>query len=363
MPSYIVLVSPSVGGAEKRFFDILTGLRRNQVDVSLIAPSSLIDRLKADHPERADVLEALIPVPLPHWSPVRFLVGLFGRLRTLPKGSTFHYPVNCLWPLHLGRGDRISMSMVDCTRVPSPRGGTRASVWTWLALHVVRRVDVLSPAMLRAMQGYRSAPKMTLTPGGTYLVPPTVPMAPKSPIVVFLGRLVPGKGVDDLLDVLPALWALLRETRPDCRFEIAGYGALEAHVIERTTRLRAEGVPVEFIGYASADEVLGRSAVALSLQEPTNYPSRVVAEALMAGCAAIVRDTGDSREFGTGVPGLLYCAAKLDARELASQMTDLIGRVLEDLAFRDAMRRAARERFSSPAYIQYFQNLIADQAR
>lgn len=364
MPSYIVVVSPSYGGAEKRFFDILTGLRRGGDDVRLIAPSSLIDRLKQDHADRPDVLAALIPVEMQSWSRATFALRLHRLLRTLPRGSHFHYPINCLWPLHLGRGDRVTISMVDCTRVPSIFGGTLTSAWTWLAFFAVDRIDVLSPAMLAAMRGYRRAPRMSLTPGGTFMVPPPATAVAKSPTVVFLGRLVPGKGVEEVLDVLPRAWALLRNRHGcDCRFQIAGYGAMEELVSQRVERLRADGVPVQFVGYAAADALLAGAAVVLSMQDTTNYPSRVVAEGLMAGCGAIVRDTGDSREFGTDLPGLEYCRAQLDAEELASQIAGLVGRVVAEPGFSSRVRDAARERFSSPAYIDYFRRLIVAEAR
>ncbi len=361
MPSYIVVASPSYGGAEKRFFDILTGLRRGGDDVRLIAPSSLINRLRQDHPDRADVLSALIAVEMPRWGRAAFALRWSRLLRTLPRGSHFHYPINCLWPLHLGRGDRVTISMFDCTRVPSLFGGTLTSAWTWLAFFAVDRIDVLSPSMLAAMRAYWRVPQMSLTPGGTFMVPPAAAAAAaaKSPTVVFLGRLVPGKGVDEVLDVLPRTWQLLRDTHAcGCSFQIAGYGAMEAHVRKRVERLRAEQVPVQFVGYVAADALLARAAVVLSMQDTTNYPSRVVAEGLMAGCGAIVRDTGDSREFGTDLPGLEYCRAELDAAELASQVARLVGRVVAEPGFSASVRDAARQRFSSPAYIAYFRRLI-----
>ena len=64
MPSFIVVVSPSYGGAERRFFDVFTELRRAGVDVCMIAPSTLLDNLIADHPDRGDVFASLISVPM-----------------------------------------------------------------------------------------------------------------------------------------------------------------------------------------------------------------------------------------------------------------------------------------------------------
>jgi glycosyltransferase involved in cell wall biosynthesis len=363
MPSYFVIVSPSYGGAEKRFFDVFTSMRRQSGDVFLVAPSSLVEQLRADHPDRQDVLEALLIVPLGEWSRPRFVRGWRRLLRTLPHGGSFHYPLNCLWPLHLGRGDRVSMSVADCTSVPGPRAGKRTSLWAWISFFFVDRIDVLSPAIFAAMQSYRRAAQMSLTPGGTFIVPaaPDAARAGRSATVVFVGRLVQGKGLDDLLDVLPALCERLRERTPGVDFRIAGYGPLQAHVAGRVSALCAAGVPVRFVGFAAADELLARSTVLLSMQETTNYPSRVVAEALMAGCGVIVRDTGDSREFGDSLPGLLYCAARLDAQQLAEQIGMLVQRVQHEPGFTDTLSNAARARFAAPHYVDYFRELMCGQ--
>lgn len=358
MHSYIVLVSPSYGGAEKRFFDIFTSMRRGGVEIGLIAPSSLTQLLMADHPERADVFDAMLTVPLAAWSRAAFIKAFRRMLRGLPRRSNFHYPLNCLWPLHVGRGDRVSLSLVDCTRVCAPLGGTVTAAWSWLACFFAARVDVLSPAIFDAMRDFRMAPKMSLTPGGTYMVPPAPTSVAKAPTIVFISRLVAGKGVTDLLDALPALWQRVRERAPaGFAFEIAGYGALEPEVAARVATLAAAGVPVRFLGYAVAAQLLPSSAIVLSLQETTNFPSRVVPESLLAGSAVIVRDSGDSRQFGQ-LPGLLYCKAVLDPDELADQITTLLARVLHEPGFQELVRDAGLARFCAPSYLDYFADLI-----
>jgi glycosyltransferase involved in cell wall biosynthesis len=365
MRSFIVVVSPSYGGAERRFFDIFTELRRAGVDVAMIAPASLARNLVADHPERSDVLASLIEVDTPaQWSRLAFVRGFRRLLRTLPKRSSFHYPLNCLWPLHLGRGDRVTMSVADCTSVPGLFAGRRTSAWAWLSFFFASRIDVLSPSIFASMRRFRAARKMSLTPGGTFLATrTTTPAAKKSPTAVLLGRLVPGKGVDDLLDVVADVWTLLRGRVPEgFEFRIAGYGPLQEHIAERVTLLAGAGTPIAFIGYAAADALLPTTAVVLSMQEVTNYPSRVVAEALMAGCAVVVRDTGDSRDFGSDLPGLVYCRARLDACELADHLALLIDRVTNDQAFTREVSNAAGSRFATTRYVEYFRALLAAPA-
>jgi glycosyltransferase involved in cell wall biosynthesis len=326
----------------------------------LAGPSSLLDGLCRDHPDRQDVFGGLLAVDMGNWSRIEFIRRWQRLLRGLPRGAAYHYPVNCLWFLHLGRGDRVTMSVADCTQVPGPLASRRTSVWAWLAFFFVQRIDVLSPAIFGAMRRYRTAPRMSLTPGGTFVVPRGREPCPKRPAIVFLGRLVAGKGIDDLLNVLPILWPRLRERVPaDTVFEIAGYGVLEQHVRTRIAALAAAGVPVRFAGYVAADELLADAAVLLSMQETTNFPSRVVAEALMCGCGAIVRDTGDSREFGTDLPGLVYCRAALDPAELADQIAAVVHhQVVADRNYAAQVREAARARFGSQRYIEYFHEVL-----
>ena len=364
MRSHIVVVSPSYGGAERRFFDVFTGLRRSGVDVVFVAPSTLIAELRADHADRGDVFPGLVSVAMGSWSRLVFIRRFASILRTLPRGGYYHYPLNCLWPLHLGRGDQVSMSVADCTSVPGPFADKRTSVWAWVSFSFTRRIDVLSPTIFAAMRHQRAAPKMSLTPGGTFLVEPPRDSQTKTPTVVFVSRLVPGKGADDLLDVLGEVWTQLRPRVPaGFAFRIAGYGPLAERIAARVDALARAGTPVSFVGYAAAETLLGPAAVVLSLQETTNFPSRVVAEALMAGCAAIVRDTGDSRQFGIDLPGLVYCGATLDAQEMADQIATLVDLQMHDASFAGRLRSAAVARFSSPRYIDYFHHLICDPSR
>ena len=361
MSNYIVVVSPFYGGAEKRFFDIFRALRAQGEDVVFIAPSTLAEPLLADF-GTPELGSAILSIDLPVWSRKKFIVGFLRLLSTLPRGSCFHYPMNCLWPLHLRRGDRVTMSVTDCVKVPGPLSSNHAGLWTWLSFFFVDRIDVLSPAVLSQMRDYRMARKMSLTPGGTFLEAVVHTGQPRRPTVVLLNRLVAEKGIDNLLDVLPQVWAAFRDRAPSgtC-FEVAGYGPMQSHVIQRVGALARSGVPVSFVGYVDAAEFLSRSAVVLSMQEVTNYPSRVVAEALVLGCAVIVRNTGDSMQFGADMPGLSYCGEALDPLELSHLIANLLNRVMVDKGFSNQIAQAAQERFCSNASIAYFRAMLIGQ--
>jgi glycosyltransferase involved in cell wall biosynthesis len=357
--TYIVVVSPSYGGAEKRFFDIFRAMRQQGADVQLIAPSSLTVRLLEGRPNEPDLAAAVIPVPLERWKPFEFVARYRQLLRTLPRGSNFHYPMNCLWPLHIGRGDKVTMSVTNCVQPPGASLADRTRFWSWLSFFFVRRIDVLSPAILSGMAGYRTASKMSLTPGGTFIesMPPPATQI-REPTAVLLTRLVPGKGLDDFLDVLPDAWQQLQHRVPaDFTFRVAGYGPLQDHVVARISALAAVGIPIEFIGYADASILLPTVSIALSMQEATNYPSRVVAEALVAGCSVIIRDTGDTRQFGQ-LPGLRYCGEILTAEEFADNIVSELGEIASDPEYCASIQKAALERFGAKASVDYFIQIL-----
>ncbi len=363
MRSYIVLISPSYGGAERRFFDIFWSLRDDGLDVVMIAPSSLVQRLIADHQDLPNLATAFIAVELPRWSRMGFIGRWFRLLRTLPPGSRFHYPMSCLWPLHWGRADRISMSVTECSEVPGPFACNRNGKWTWFSFFFVERIDVLSPGILSGMATYRAFRKMSLTPGGTFVATLQNSAVSKTPTVVLLSRLVAKKGIDDLLDVLPQVWAVLSGRVPKgFSLQIAGYGPLEDHVVSRVAALFDSGVPIAFLGYADPSALLSRVAVVLSMQEVTNYPSRVVAEALTSGCAVVVRNSGDSMQFGSDLPGLVYCRQILEPQELAQQISQLLNDVCGDPQYSRKISELAIRKFSSKACINYFYDILSREA-
>lgn len=361
---YIVLVSPSYGGAEKRFFDIFKALRADGLEVTILAASTLVDLLLQDYGDA--FRDALIPIEMPAgWSPKAFIANYRKLLRTLPKGSSFHYPMNCLWPLHIGRGDRVSMSVTNCIHLPRLRAPNRSAAWTWLSFFFTDAIDVLSPDIFARMRSYRTAPKMNLTPGGTFIDSSTIAVGiTRRPVVAFLSRLVPLKGIDDWLDILEDLWSLIRgDVEPDFAFEIVGHGTLANHVVARVAELSARGVPVRYLGYAASAEYLPSATIVVSMQEVTNYPSRVVAEGLVSGCGVIVRETGDSNQFGTGQPGLSYCRPTLDIDEIGSQILDHFELLKQDAGYERAVKSAAIARFSAGSTTRYFRTILgADRA-
>lgn len=355
LPAYIVLGSGSVGGCERRFFDIFRAMRSKGYPIGLICPSLLLERLCGQ--ERWDMGGSIIEIPMSDWRASDYSKGLYAAIKRIPKGTAFHYPINCLWPLHSGRGDSVTMSIVDCHHVPKLLSAKKHVFWHALSARMVKRVDVLSPSIYRALGG-ESKKKMSLTPGGTS-VEVFGPLAPsKERNVSLISRLVPGKGVLEFLGVLQDTSRILRADYGwDIGFKIFGDGELRDLVKKQTNLLSSSGVRIKFHGFAPMQDALASSSIVLSLQDVTNYPSRVVAEGLMAGRCVLVRDTGDSREFG-GSPGIEYICGDFNALDLARAINLQFSALASDELLPQKIHETAVRQFSIDAGVGYFSDLL-----
>jgi len=141
--------------------------------------------------------------------------------------------------------------------------------------------------------------------------------APEERIVVFVGRLVPEKGVDILVEAAPEV---LKE-HPRTRFIVAGAGD-HAQLAERAT-IRGVRDRVTFTGFLPEEDLPKLYAVAEVAAFPSRYePFGIVAlEAMAAGAPVVTSDIGGFREvvrhMETGIhtwagnPGSLAWGIKL----------------------------------------------------
>ena len=156
-------------------------------------------------------------------------------------------------------------------------------------------------------------------------------------IVLFLGRIVPNKGLDIIVKGLEALGP-----RGDFSFVVAGSGPqeYEEHVAEEVRRRGLAGRTV-FLGQLDGDakwSVLKESDVFVLPSYHENFPSAVV-EAMAAGLPVVISDRvkiqSEIREAGAGI------VTGLEPDEVASA----IGRLLDDDKLR-AQMGAAGERLT-----------------
>jgi glycogen(starch) synthase len=150
------------------------------------------------------------------------------------------------------------------------------------------------------------------------------------PLLIFAGRLVHEKGLQTLLDALPAL----RSVHPRLRLLVAGTGIYEDQLQARARKRRVARA-VEWAGFVPEDELAPLLATADLAVVPSLYePFGIVAlEVAAAHTPLVVAETGGLCDLVSGG----VAAASFPARDVAA----LTGAVLAVLADPDAARRSA----------------------
>ncbi len=186
------------------------------------------------------------------------------------------------------------------------------------------------------------------------------PLAPSSrpsdvPVLVFVGRLTPGKQPDMFIELV----RVLRERGVRCRALVVGDGPL-ANELEQPART----ANVEMLGErADVDELLRGADLLVfpSLPEGEGMPG-VLIEAGMSGLPVLATGVpGVSRVIDDGVTGAIVGVGDFDA--LVDRALSLLG----DPARREAMGQAARtrcvEHFSLEASAALWRQVIEEMVR
>jgi glycogen synthase len=155
-----------------------------------------------------------------------------------------------------------------------------------------------------------------------------------SPLILYVGRLVYEKGIQDLIAAMPRL----RRRHRGVRLVICGTGPLEAELRQRATSLRL-GRSVEFTGFLPGAELDALTAAADCACVPSLYePFGLVAlEAAAASTPLAVSDVGGLREFvEPGRTGVRFPPGDPAALAVA------VGDLLADRALAHRLARNAR---------------------
>jgi glycogen synthase len=165
---------------------------------------------------------------------------------------------------------------------------------------------------------------------------------PAGPLVLYAGRLVYEKGVQDLLRAMPRL----RRRHPRIRLVVAGTGTQDEQLRELARQLRL-GRSVTFTGFVPEEDLAALAAAADCAVVPSIYePFGLVAlEAAAAGTPLVVADVGGLREFVEhGITGLRFAPGDV------AGLADAVGALLSDEVLARRMSRSARavlaERYS-----------------
>ncbi|MEO6571591.1 MAG: glycosyltransferase [Ilumatobacteraceae bacterium] len=183
------------------------------------------------------------------------------------------------------------------------------------------------------------------------LIGPTVPVPEGDPMVLFVGRLEPRKGIDTFLDATERLLT----AHEHVRIVIAG----DAHRTgpDGTTypdSWRRRGHPgsdrVSFVGAIDDDDLSALIDASTVVVMPSRYESfgLVVVEAMMHARVAVASDVGGIAEIiEHEYTGLLVPVGDADA------LAHAVGLVVSDPALADAMGRRGRNRFDDHLRVEH----------
>ena len=139
------------------------------------------------------------------------------------------------------------------------------------------------------------------------------------PVVLTAGRLVPGKGMEEVLEAV----GLLSKKWPGLNLYVVGEGPREAALRKQAVRL-PPGTHIHFLGFREDLPGLLRGADAVVLASHREGTPRVLTEALAVGCPIVATNVdGIPEQVSAGRTGLLV--APRDAAALADALEETLG--------------------------------------
>lgn len=336
--------------------DIFIGLLEKEFPVFLVIPEFLYPKLFASISK--DYSKNIVLINITKWSFSEFIYKyLIFFIERTKSGDHFHYPLNPLFMFHVFSKTSYSMSLCHSSNLPSFKAKSGGLILQRLSLKWAKNIDILNASLFdiftESFPKYIS--KSTVTPGGTYIRKVNVKKDIEKDKFVFLSRLALGKGVETFIELVPQIDSYIKEKYSlSIPFHIFGDGILNQFVKERVDYLKQNGINISYGGFVAVETILPSTRCLFSMQGATNYPSRVIAEALSYGCNVIASDTGDTREFGE-LKGLFYYST-ID--ELFSAIDDVMNEKFDTKEIADE----AVVRFSSEEYIDYFYRIFSENS-
>lgn len=181
---------------------------------------------------------------------------------------------------------------------------------------------------------------------------------PSRPVVAMIGRLTGIKRPDRFA----AAVRIVRESRPDIQFIVAGSGDREESLRVAVAR---DDLPVAVLGWRSDIGTLLAASDALVLTSDNEGTPLSLIQAGLAGLPVVATDVGAVRDVvGNGATGIL-CAP--DAEAVAAALVDLLGDPERCRVLGSAARRFTSESFGMgrmiAAHAQLYRSVLHDRTR
>ncbi len=287
---------------------------------------------------------------------------LFKVTWCLPRGATVHYLQNAPPLISRLLGHRMIYSWVS-NYCPS-LGSTRVQNTIWLGAQAAfisaHRIDVLTPSVAKQLQrNFFIARRISITEGGTFAdFNHFCPGTQKRDEVVFLARTEPKKNGLAFVQAIPLIAKRLAEAGRSARFLVYGAPASQdAEIARLLTTEVYRGIVVERSQTSDPGSILACAKVFVSLQVPSNYPSKSLVEAMGCGCVPVINESGDSSLMADDTLAS-YIPCYFTLEELAAAVVDILLMEEQSFAVRSsAIRKEAIARFRIERQVEYFAKL------
>ena len=374
----IILVNNTqVGGAERRFARVWTGLRRRGRAATLIINRSLFQHLV-----RAAVLSSedrpIVVMPEPFGTCARLFGGTANRVGFWI--AKLDYVLASIWmigwllvnrpkALHvilggaylalpsqlLGVAPPAVVSIV-CQDLREMVGAGLGERLYRLALRRAAMVDALTGPIREGVIRSGASPDRIRVSAGSFVDTDRFrPDERKEPWIVFTGRLVEEKNPLLFAEACRLVRQQLGAGIPGLRFFLIGDGPLRGDLDRALARLGLDGVVTT--GWRDdVESVLGKASAFVSLQRTDNYPSQALLEAMACECAVVATDVGQTRKLVDESVGLL-CEAQ------PGSVAAALCRIFNDLESARSMGRQGRQRVlachSIDTYLDHVESVYA----
>lgn len=231
--------------------------------------------------------------------------------------------------------------LLICIAHGSDINALRGRFWSWLRRQIAARCDrvvAVSDALREQLSREGcSADRIAVIPMGTDLQRVFVPDGSlrASAELLFVGRLVSGKGVDTLLHAMPGIL----QRHPEVRLTIVGKGPARAP-LETLARQLAVDAYVTFVGAVAHDMLPAHYRRAALLVVPSREEGfgLVAVEALGCGCPVAASDLPALRNVLLDGNGGAFFRP-----DDPSDLMETVFRLLEDAPYRTALAEAGRQ--------------------
>lgn len=367
-PIALVLTCEGVGGAEKRLAEIWLHLAPRLANLRMIVRRTTFEQLLL-RPDLSGLHQFRDRVTLIDTRAVSYpatMAAFAPALWRLPRGSVVHHILQGPLLLHRLRGHRVIVSWV-WTIYPNPLV-SRSYFNHWLvsslSLRSARLIDVLNPEISQELARRPSfRRKLRLTVGGTFVDGQHFRPGVKHDEVIFMGRIERYKNALAFAKAIPAIAERLAAAGRRAAFRLYGRTGDQG---EKVRRLLAspeyQSLDVQWRETRDPADVLAPAKVFVSLQSPSNYPSKALAEAMACGCVPVISDSGQSRLMAD--PGAArFVPEHFTSEDLAKAVGEVL--TLDDGAFAQlsaAVRVDALQRFRIEPQADYFETLYEELA-